>query len=106
MPEVRHEDDFEIFDGNEVWKAALIVHLGEGTTGGGEKFDLSQTLNGAPIIDFEDGYQVIFNWRELVSEAWELKENVKKGRMRTINKNFEVVHDHCGKYGIQGAERS
>ncbi len=40
---------------------------------------LSRTLNGAPIIEFEDSSKVIFDWSWMIEQAIKHKEENKDG---------------------------
>lgn len=57
-------------------KAIMRVHAGEATVAG-ERINLAYSLQGSPVISFEDGTTVYWTWSELIIEA--LKERTRKG---------------------------
>ena len=64
-------------DGQEKRSLIPTIYIGDGTTDEDEKFEILTTWNQAPVIRFEDGSQVVWNWNELIQEAFEIKETKK-----------------------------
>lgn len=50
----------------------MRVSVGEAKIGD-ETLLLSTTLNGAPVIEFEDGTTIYWTWEELLDQAMKLK---------------------------------
>ncbi len=66
----------------EKYKGILRVHAGTASLEN-EKVDLAYSVNGSPVITFEDGTTIYWTWEELITEAVKLKES-------EINANKEI----------------
>lgn len=55
-------------------KVMMKVHAGEAKTET-EEIHLAYSLQGTPIITFEDGTTVYWEWEELLGQALELKNS-------------------------------
>lgn len=66
-------------DGTKTHALIPTVFIGDGTTSDGKKFQILTTWEQAPVIRFEDGSQVVWDWNEIIEEAFEMRiaENEK-----------------------------
>ena len=53
----------------------LTTYVGEASKGCHEKMEILHALNGAPVIRFNDGTQVGFDWEDIVDMAIIAKES-------------------------------
>ena len=66
-------------DGSKSHSLIPTIYIGEGTTDEGEKFEILTTWNQSPVVRFEDGSQIVWRWKELIQEAFEIRnKEIKK----------------------------
>lgn len=76
MPKYKTKEGYTINEeGNKTMTITPSIFVGEATLGDGEKLQILTTWGQAPMIEFEDGSQVIWNWNELIDEAIKVKES-------------------------------
>lgn len=80
MPKYKTKEGYTINEeGNKVMSIVLSVFVGEATLGNGEKVQVLTTWRRSPMVEFEDGSQVIWDWDELIDEAIKVKESKQEG---------------------------
>lgn len=52
----------------------LTTYVGEASKGCHEKMEILHALNGAPVVRFDDGTTVGFDWEDIVDVAIKVKE--------------------------------
>ena len=59
-------------------KSKLIIreHVGDVEKNEDGVESLTRTVNSAPIIEFEDGSKVVFDWHWLIKQAIKYKEEI------------------------------
>lgn len=76
MPKYKTKEGYTINEeGKKVTTITPSIFVGEATFESGEKIQILTTWGQAPMIEFEDGSQVIWNWKELIDEAIKVKES-------------------------------
>ncbi len=74
MPKYKTKEGYTINEkGNKVMSITPSIFVGTVRSEDGEKIELLTTWGQAPMVEFEDGSQVIWSWNELINEAIELK---------------------------------
>lgn len=74
MPKYRTKEGYTIDDkGNKVMSITPSIFVGTATSEDGGKIQVLTTWGQSPMVEFEDGSQVIWSWNELINEAIELK---------------------------------
>lgn len=80
MPKYKTKEGYTINEeGNKVMSIVPSVFVGEATLGNGEKVQVLTTWRRSPMVEFEDGSQVIWDWDELIDEAIKVKESEQEG---------------------------
>ncbi|WEL48755.1 hypothetical protein P0G38_06765 [Enterococcus casseliflavus] len=75
MPKYKTKEGYTINKkGNKVMSITPSIFVGTATSEDGEKIELLTTWGQAPMIEFDDGSQVIWSWDELINEAIKLKQ--------------------------------
>ncbi len=59
----------------EKGKGLIRVHAGVATLEDGEEIDLAYTINGSPVVEFEDRTTIYWTWEELIRQAMKLKNS-------------------------------
>lgn len=80
MPKYKDEKGYTIDEqGNKSDQMTLTptVFVGDVTFENGEKAEILTTWSQSPVVRFEDGSEVIWNWKEIVSEAVKIRETKK-----------------------------
>ncbi|MGF2057316.1 MULTISPECIES: hypothetical protein [Enterococcus] len=75
MPRYKTKDGYTINEkGNKVMSITPSIFVGTATSENGEKIQVLTTWGQSPMVEFEDGSQVIWSWNELINEAIKLKQ--------------------------------
>lgn len=75
MPRYKTKDGYTINEkGNKVMSITPSIFVGTATSEDGEKIQVLTTWGQSPMVEFEDGSQVIWSWNELINEAIKLKQ--------------------------------
>lgn len=87
MPKYKDENGYTIDEqGNKSNQMTLTptVFVGDVTFDNGEKAEILTTWGQSPVVRFEDGSEVIWNWKEIVSEAVKIRETKKPQRRQPL----------------------
>jgi hypothetical protein len=81
MPEYKDEKGYTIDEqGNKSAQMTLTptIYVGDVTFDNGEKAQILTTWGQSTIVRFDDGSEVIWNWKEIINEAVKIKDARKK----------------------------